>query len=192
MKYFFFINIFLFSLVISNAQVTTNVFWTEQSGMSASDIIYYNPAKNLQWQDFKGSPPAPSKVAAETSSGFGYKANMQSSGNKGQINISVYCYFSKNKSWVRTNKTTAYILNHEQHHFDVSYLAASVFIEKIKKAGLNLSNLNTLLPRIYRECCDFMNKMQDDYDGQTMNGQLTEPQARWNKFFYEKVSLVMK
>ncbi len=192
MKYFFTVFFLSAFSLFSAAQVTTNIYWTEQSGMPAAETIYYNPAKNLQWQDFRGSVPAPGRVAAETSSGFGYKANMQSSGDNGRINISVYCYFNRNKSWVRPGKTTAYILNHEQHHFDVSYLAAGIFMEKIKNAGITLSNINTVLPRIYRECCDFMNKMQDDYDGQTMNGQLADQQARWDKFFNERVSLVVR
>jgi hypothetical protein len=182
----------LFIFFAAKAQLSVNVFWTEQSGLNPQEIIYYNPMKNLVWPDFKGTPGPPSAVAAITSSGFGYKANMQSSGGKGQINISVYCYFSKDKSWVKPGKTTAYILNHEQHHFDVSFLAAGIFMEKVKSANLTLSNCNTLLPKLYKECCEFMNKMQDDYDGQTKNGQLADQQAKWNKFFNERVSLVTR
>jgi len=160
--------------------------------MDANDVIYYNPSQSLVWSNFKGTPGPPSPIAAITSSGFGYKANMKNTGTKGEINVMVYCYFSKSKSWVKPGKTTTYILNHEQHHFDVSYLAAGIFIEKVKKAGLTMANCNTLLPKIYRECCDFMNKMQDDYDGQTKNGQLADEQARWNAYFNARVPLVIK
>ena len=37
-----------------------------------------------------------------------------------------------------------------------------------------------------------MNKMQDDYDGQTMNGQLEEKQQKWNNFFSDKLPLFTK
>lgn len=182
----------LFFIASSYGQVTTNVFWTEQTDMIKASTIYYNPDKNLVWADFKGIPGPPSPVAAITASGFGYKANMTSSGGKGEINVAVYCYFNKNSSWVRPGKTTAYILNHEQHHFDVSYLAAGIFINKIKNTALTTSNCNVLLQRVYKECCDIMNKMQDDYDGQTMNGQLEDKQQKWNVFFSEKLPLITK
>ena len=183
--------VFLFS---ANAfsQVSVNVYWTEQTEMDKKNTIYYSPDNNLVWADFKGTPGPPSRVGAITASGFGYKANMHSSGGKGEINISVYCYFNKEKSWVRPGKTTPYILNHEQHHFDVSYLAAGIFVNKVKNAVITTSNINVLLPRIYKECCDLMNKMQDDYDGQTMNGQLEDKQQKWNNFFAEKLPLITR
>lgn len=192
MKVFLFTILLLFLFSHISAQVTTNIYWTEQTEMNKNNTIYYNPTKNLVWDDFKGVPGPPSPIAAITASGFGYKANMSSSSGKGEINIAVYCYFNKKGSWVKPGKTTAYILTHEQHHFDVSYLAAGIFMNKIKNTVITTSNINTVLPKIYKECCDMMNKMQDDYDGQTMNGQLEDRQKKWNTFFAEKVPLITK
>ena len=192
MKFFSILFIVFFITIYSFGQVTTNVFWTEQTDMNKANTIYYNKDKNLGWVDFKGQPGPQSPVAAITASGFGYKANMTSSAGKGEINVAVYCYFNKNSSWVRPGKTTSYILNHEQHHFDVSYIAAGIFMNKIKNTVLTTSNCNLLLQRVYKDCCDIMNKMQDDYDGQTMNGQLEEKQQKWNIFFSDKLPLFTK
>ncbi len=49
-----------------------------------------------------------------------------------------------------------------------------------------------LLPRIYNECCDIMNKMQDDYDGQTKNGQVKDMQEKWNNFIDQKINFITK
>lgn len=161
--------------------------------MDINDAIYYNPAKKLIWKDFKGTPSeGGGPVAAITSSGFGYKADMKTNGTKGRINIGVYCFFSKGKSWVKPGRTTPYILNHEQHHFDVSFLAAGVFMDKLKKMNITPANSNIILPKLYREACDLMNKMQNDYDGQTKNGQLPEIQDKWNEFFAERLQPVIK
>jgi hypothetical protein len=178
---FFFLQTFFVS--IGNAQITTTISWIEKTSMNATDVIYYNKNKKLVWADFKGAPAPPSAVAAITSSGFGYKASMQTSNGKGSINVSVYCYFSKPKSWVRKGKTTAYILNHEQHHFDATYICAKRFIEKIKIATLTTSTMNDVLAKLYKACCAEMSKMQTDYDGETMNGQLKDKQEKWNAFF---------
>lgn len=185
----------VFSLFISSnlfAQLATKVKWTEQTSMAASDVIYYNADTKLVWDDFKGKPVDGGRVAAITMSGFGYSASMHSSGNKGQLDIQVYCFFNKNKSWVRPGRNTAYILKHEQHHFDVSYIAANIFIDKIQSATITSSNYNVILTRIYNECTDIMNKMQDDYDNQTKNGQEKDVQAKWDQFIDNKIAIITK
>lgn len=182
---FFFIHYFT-----SNAQIATTISWVEKSNANAADIIYYNVNKKLLWTDFKGVPGPPSVVAAITSSGFGYKASMKSTNGKGEINVSVYCFFSKPNSWVRKGKTTAYILNHEQHHFDATYICTKRFIEKIRSANLTTTNMNEVLAKLYKECSTEMRKMQADYDGETMNGQLKFKQEKWNVFFEEKLTAI--
>lgn len=191
MRYFFFLLICIISLS-SNAQVTTNIFWTEQTQLPVSDVIYYNASVPLKWPDFRGEPKPGGIVAAITMSGFGYTASMRKNGSKGEINIGIYCYFSKDKSWVKPGKTTRYILNHEQRHFDISYLAATAFAARLKSTTITLANVNTILPRIYKECCDLMNKMQDDYDGQTHNGQEKDMQEKWNLLVTDKLSVATR
>ncbi|MEO6406890.1 MAG: hypothetical protein ABIY51_15045 [Ferruginibacter sp.] len=169
------------------AQLNTHVIWTEQSSIPSSDIIYYHPQSSLQWKDFQGMPVVNHRAAAITVSGFGYKASLKNIGSKGDLVISVYCFFNKPKSWVKEGHTTSYILAHEQNHFDISYLATNIFIEKLKATNFTTSNMNSLLPKIYTECCDIMNKLQDDYDGQTKNGQVKDAQKKWNEFINEKL-----
>lgn len=190
MKNLFSLFILILTGTASNAQLTVNVYHTEDASLNAKDVIYYNPGDFLVWGDFKGTPDIPGNVAAITTSGFGYKMNMRTGGGGGTINVGVYCYFSKSKSWVKPGKNTAYILNHEQHHFDVSYLASEIFISRVKAAGLNAQNCNVLLPKIYKECCDLMNDMQNKYDGQTANGQIEEMQQKWNAFFDKQLGTV--
>lgn len=181
----------LVSFTVS-AQVSTHVFWTDNTSMPAAEVIYYNPSKKLQWNDFKGTPVTNGIVAAMTMSGFGYKAELKAAGNNGQLNISVYCYFSKQKSWVKPDRKTQYILNHEQHHFDISFIAANIFFNKLKSASITLSNYNKVIPEIYKECLVVMNDMQDKYDGQTKNGQLKEMQEKWNQALEDKLLTISK
>lgn len=185
--------IFLVSLTVSSkAQMVTNVYWTQESNMPKSEVIYYKPSQKLRWTDFTGTPILTGNVAAITMSGFGYSATMKRSGDQGEINIAVYCYFSKPKSWVKPDKKTAYILNHEQIHFDISYIAASLFIAKLKSLNITSKNINSVIPPIYKEFCDLMNKMQDDYDNETKNGQLKEMQDKWNNEIHQRISLTVK
>lgn len=186
MKYFFLFTALL-CFGFAQGQFTTSVYWTEKSTLPVADVIYYNPAVPLTWKDFKGKPVATSRAAAITASGFGYKASIENKGSKGQLKIGVYCYFNKNNSWVKDGKTSAYILSHEQNHFNISYLAAQMFVDKLNAASFTNSNYNVILPRIYNEVVDVMNKMQTDYDGQTKNGQVKEMQYKWDDFLGKKI-----
>jgi hypothetical protein len=175
------------------AQMVTNAGWTTQTSMPASEVIYYTPGKKLVWENFKGKAPGDnSNTAAITMSGFGYDASITSSGGKSELNIKVYCFFNKNRSWVRQGKMNAYILNHEQHHFDISYIAACIFIERVKNSVLTVKDYNTLLPRIYDECLASMDSMQEEYDGQTRNGRETAIQEKWNGLIDGKLSAITK
>ena len=160
--------------------------------MPSSEVIYYSTSRPHSWKDFMGTPDVASPASALTASGFGYKADYKNVGGKANISISVYCYFKKNNSWVKTGRTTDYILNHEQQHFDISFIAASIFLEKLKTTRITQSNYNVVLPNLYKECCNIMNKMQDDYDVQTKNGQLKDEQERWNNYLKEKIKVFTK
>ncbi|RYY68217.1 MAG: hypothetical protein EOO13_12930 [Chitinophagaceae bacterium] len=174
------------------AQFSSNIYWTEQTNLPVSETIYYDPSSLLSWKDFKGKVVEASPAAAITASGFGYKADFKSVGSKSQLNVGVYCYFSKTNSWVRPGKNSDYVLNHEQHHFDISFIAATMFLEKLKTAGITKANYNSVLPKLYNDCVALMNKMQNEYDGQTKNGQLMDMQSQWNNLVLAKVKAATK
>ena len=182
--------LFIFFSLHTSAQTTTNVYWTTETSMPASQTIYYDAGTPLVWNDFKGAPQTIGRVAATTMSGFGYKASSRTTNGKDEINISIYCYFSKPKSWVKPDKKTDYILSHEQHHFDISYLVAVMFAEKVKQQELTFRNVNTILPKIYQECTELLGKMQDEYDGQTQNGQLQDEQLKWHNTLLSRLAAV--
>ena len=175
---FCFITFFILSP--SYAQLTAVVKWAETSSQPKDETIYYSSEKKLGWQNFLGAPQDRGMVAAETVSGFGYNAAIKALNGEGEIIINVYCFFNKKTSWVKPVHTTSYILNHEQHHFDISYIASKIFIQKLQAAAFTIENYNVLLSLIYNESMGIMRKMQQNYDTQTRNGLLTDQQEKWN------------
>ena len=183
----------LFALLIVNAaqaQISTNIYFTSSTDLPATETIYYAKNRKLTWMDFTGEPVLTGNVGAITMSGFGYKASLKKAGDKGQLNIAVYCYFTKNKSWVKPNAKTGYILLHEQGHFDISYLASQLFIQKAKELSNDAISCNKSLPDLYKSVIAQMHKMQNDYDTQTMNGREEVAQEKWNRFFAEQLLAV--
>jgi hypothetical protein len=167
---------FLLFVFSAKAQVTVNIQWQDLKTSYADNLIQYDSNRKLAWPDFKAQSVAGSPAAAVTESGFGYQLAMQSSNNKTKINIIVYCYFDKNKSWVKDGMNNDYALLHEQHHFDVTYINTCLFIQKLRTAKINRSNYAALVQQIHDECFSAMQKMQNEYDGETSNGRKKEVQ----------------
>jgi hypothetical protein len=182
--FFLFINLQVFS------QISVSVNWAPNKPASKSDTIYYSASKKLEWSNFKGKTDPQSDATAITSSGFGYVAGMHYRNEKTTITISVYCYFSKQNSWVRAGGQSDYALNHEQHHFDVTYIVTNLFMQKLKEAKFTRNNYDALIDKIYTESCKELERMQNEYDGQTRNGRLKNIQANWNEKIEKKLALL--
>lgn len=171
--------------------MATKVFWSQDATMPGKDVVYYSKDNNLRWYDFQGRvPESTGSVAAVTMSGFGYHASSTYSGARGEVLVGVYCYFDKTKSWVKEGRTTEYILQHEQLHFDISYLAASTFMQELRASKVSSSNMNEVIADLYKKYTKEMDTMQDEYDRQTMNGQNTSRQLQWNERVKEQLNRV--
>lgn len=172
-------------------QTTVKVQWMQHMPADNSDSIFYSSSRKLVWPDFKGTADVKSDAVAITASGFGFISGVKYNNGKVNIDISVYCYFGKNNSWVRAGKESDYALNHEQHHFDITYIATCLFIQKLKTASFTWQNYNEALNRIYTQSSKQLEKMQNDYDGQTRNGQLERAQAAWNIKIEKQLATVL-
>jgi len=107
--------------------------------------------------------------------------SMQSYKKRATIIITVFCYFNKRSSWVKRNMNTDYALLHEQHHYDITYINANLFVQKLKDAKITLKNYESVVERIHDESFAALDKMQNDYDGETSNGRIPRIQYKWNK-----------
>ena len=65
-----------------------------------------------------------------------------------------------------------------------------VVIKKLKAAKFTRNNYDTLLDEIYTESRLQLKQMQDDYDGQTKNGQLKNIQTEWNDKIEKQLKLL--
>lgn len=163
------------------AQHSVVIKWTKRSDMPAAQTVYYDTAKPLTWADFKGRPETGGMTAALTSAGFGYGANMGYTESKSEIRIDVYCYFDKSRSWVKPDRKTDYILNHEQRHYDIAFIAAARFVSALRLSGLSAANLDEQLKVQYDAATAWMQTMQDRYDKETRNGLDRAEQEEWNE-----------
>jgi hypothetical protein len=173
-----------------HAQFNVTIKWQPVKSGISGDTVYYDSERKLEWDDFKGKPVDSSPAAAITESGFGYKMSMQSINRKTNVVITVFCYFNKRHSWVKKDMDTEYALLHEQHHYDITYINACLFIQKLKEARFNPANYDYLVEKIHDESFKALEKMQDDYDGQTSNGRINRMQIVWNRKIDQQLAII--
>lgn len=171
---------YLFPINTTEVPLTSNITWTERTKLPVASTVYFNKNRSLNWNDFRGTPVLEGRAAAITVSGFGYNADVLRTETEGVINIQIYCFFDQDKSWVKKEHKNEYVLNHEQLHFNISYIAAIEFVNKLRNTNFTDKNYKTLLPQLYAEGLKYMEKLQAEYDNETRNGLDKETQSKWD------------
>lgn len=184
---FSFILFFILCEVSSAQKIETKISWLRNIP-DAKDNIVYNPKQKLSIADFKGVPDDTNTAVAITSSGFTFKAGYRYENNKATLAISLYCSFNKNESWMKEKGKTAYILAHEQRHFDISYLSTMQFIKRVQQTTFAEEGYMEQLKAIYKEVVQQMSELQRQYDTETNNGINTAKQEEWNKKIEKQLS----
>ena len=144
--------------------------------------INYDPSKNLTWQDyaiFYGSRREAALTATEISYNINYTEDA--------MNINVTCVFDKSRSNVVSYYRNDYILNHEQKHFDISFIYAMKFIDELKRQStLTYEIINEIYSKIFDEWTAFQNK----YDEETKNSVSKEMQLIWDQKINQQLKIL--
>lgn len=188
---FFFI-FFMFSIQIFAQKVTVNVFMQNKSNDPKSDTVYYDFNRKLNWHDFQGNVPPAAPWGAMTASGFSFNSSMNQDENHIDISVGVYTFFTKHDSWKKPNVNSAYHLEHEQHHFDITRLYAQKLVEEITKAHFTITNYRKLLHSIFDKVYQESILFQHRYDKETQNSMDVEKQKEWNKKISGEIKKLQK
>ncbi|MES2892806.1 MAG: hypothetical protein V4725_12355 [Bacteroidota bacterium] len=187
------VTIIVLSVINSFAQkLNVVVNYVEPQSNLDKQVIIYKPDQLLAWSDFQAKPNEASEAAAITNAGFGVKLAFKRIEHSAELLINVNCSFSRKDSWVKKNFKTAYILNHEQKHFDIAYINTVVFINKLRKAQYTVSNYVSVIEKIYNETALEMSKMQNEYDGQTSHSRIPEKQSAWDLKISNQLTTALK
>ncbi len=160
--------------------------------LNGQSKIKWSKEKKLMWSNFKDTPDEEILAYALTA----YKIEilpidvMVDSDNniKDYESLTVVANFYSNHSWVHTK--SAYLLKHEQLHFDIAGLYAYKMrakFEKLKKQKVaNFDSYSKVYAKLWAEC----RKTQETYDVETKHGQLLEENDSWIKKISEKINLL--
>ncbi len=145
------------------------------------ELVDWSPSNRLTWNDYKADPDRESGAAATTTTYLGINYNISSN----SFSYKIYSRFSKDRSWGLHK--TAYILSHEQGHFDIAEIFARKLNKRMSEYHFNKRTYDKDLSGIYNEIVDEKEAMQNEYDDET-NHSINKPkQEEWLK----KISMML-
>ena len=137
------------------------------------EYIEWTANSRLNWDDYLAEPPPKSDAAAITNTAIGMEYHIRNNA----LSFTITCRFSKTKSWGR--QKTAYILRHEQGHFDITEIFARKLAKELQEYKFNPHNYEKELNKIYRTVMDEEEEYQNKYDQETDFSRNQEKQQEW-------------
>jgi hypothetical protein len=163
------------------------VTFTEPKVVVSQDTVYYNFNRPLTWKDFRAMPNVKSQYAASVFPGFGYKGSSKVVDGIIHLDLTLQVFMLQQSSWMKDVARNAYTLNHEQKHFDIVKIVSERFKKNIHPDSLSIEDYNSIIQYEYIESFREMNRLQEQYDGETRHGLDKEAQARWNRLIEKEL-----
>jgi hypothetical protein len=168
----------LSALIFGSNLFKENRIYYNPGAKSQSQISYLENTK-LTWKDFKKRPQK-NKEAALSCTGIVLNTFF----NNGHYDIEVNCTFDKNMSYFVSGQNTAYVLNHEQGHFDITFYFSKLLINRLKnEKNLDENKISYIYDKILIEWDAF----QQEYDKQTDHSLIVQKQSEWDLLIQEKL-----
>lgn len=146
------------------------------------ELLKWDAGKPLVWSDYKASPDPSSDAAATTTTYLSIEYNLKDN----SFGYKIKSWFSKTRSWGLHK--TAYILSHEQGHFDIAEIFARKLHMKMKTYRFDRRTYQKDLRKIYDDILEEKTEMQNNYDKETRHSINKEKQAEWLR----KIALMLE
>ncbi len=145
-------------------------------------LIQWDAERKLTWDDYRGEPDASTDAAASTTTLLTVSYQFRKTG----FIFNIRSGFDPSRSW--GIHRTAYILSHEQGHFDIAEVYARKLYRKLSEYRYDAKNYQKDLKKIYDEVISEKEEMQHKYDEETKHSIYKVRQAEWLK----KISTMLK
>ena len=145
--------------------------------------VSWEENKDLNWQDFKGTPEVKSNFSAVSAT---YIETTHGCNGEGKFAYSVRAAFVKNQSWTRDHHSEG-LLGHEQLHFDLTEYFARKMRQELAQipnpCDQSLEKIKTIIDSLYTQ----MEDAHELYDIYTQHGLDHEQQHAWDDYIAIKL-----
>lgn len=141
-------------------------------------LIFHDNDYRLKWKDFQG-PEEEGFESFDAVSYVGFRLGYKGTARQDSLRIVVEAFFNPKRSW-HDGDTTAYLLQHEQVHFDITELYTRKLKQKLKGATLTYKTYQQTIKDLEKAVRAEMNTADSIYDAATDNSLNKTEQAKWN------------
>ncbi len=156
-------------------------------GFTQSLEIPWVRTRPLTWDDFKIASANSSEMSAETFSGITYEASIRSNSQRIEMELDVYAYFDKIKSWRKPDDLTPELLKHEQVHFDITELYARLLRKTFTEYSYSKQVDQNLLDQLFQQNQHRLDSVHRQYDLDTDHSRFAEGQKLWEQFIESSI-----
>jgi len=156
--------------------LVTNISFAQD--LALTDKIIWDENRPLSWKDFRGPVDNKLQFKAWTCSGVFYKIQQIS---KDKITVNIVTFFDPNKSWLDKKIVSGKLLEHEQHHFDITKIQSRLFMKDLLE--IDFSTKEITIEKIrqgYSQNLKDICIINDRYDNETEHSTNEEQQNLWN------------
>lgn len=155
--------------------------------ISNEETITWNKDRKLTWADFKAKSNSNSDAVALTASGITFGYSIKTMGRRIiDFSYTAEAHFYPHKSWYKKDKADAYVLAHEQLHFNITELYVRKLRQQIERLVVN-QNVKKQMNQIHEAINSALEKTQKTYDAQTKHSINVEAQKYWENYIAEEL-----
>ncbi|MGK0386126.1 MAG: hypothetical protein ACI849_000733 [Patiriisocius sp.] len=162
------------------------LFLLSFTSVNDKEKVAWEEGSKLSWSMFKGSPENLSGFVASTNSGISVSFSVATRDGKVRVNYEVQSYFYPNNSWYKRGHVNAYVLAHEQTHFDISEL----FSRKLKQEFSVITkdkNFQSKAEKVYQQNEQERVVMQQLFDEESDHSRDSEQEEAWEAFVQKEI-----
>ena len=148
-----------------------------------AQVIKWKEDRPLVWSDFKGNLGFGWSATTNTQTNYSYKVLNIDCTYQITFDIETDFYPKTSMSWSHYNGDDAYLLKHEQLHFDITEL----FTRKLAAAlhsKVFSDNFKAEIEEIYNENRNEWGAMESKYDAESEHSRNTKMQYKWELYIY--------
>mgnify|MGYP001178283819 CR=1 FL=1 len=142
--------------------------------------IEWRADQKIAWHMFKAVPNTTNGYAATSSTGISQSYQINSNGYIDKPTIRVKAHFYPKYSWYNAKDTSAYLLAHEQAHFDITEIHARKLRKRITEFDFS-ANSKTEIKALYNEIEQERKLMQRHFDSASRHSRDRTQEMRWRK-----------
>jgi len=134
----------------------------------------------LSWSDFQGTTNSRSKYWAESHWNVDWSYQAKISDGKALVKVQAKCTLNNKKSWVREEKKSQSLLEHEQGHYYIGCLCALTFMKRVSSKKFSAANYKAEVQTLFNDTLKEYLKLEKLYDEETEHFRNKEQQRRWD------------